>query len=527
MSTEPAESVLPTAPDDGAECAPRPSRRGLFKQLGAAAAASLLAPVAARAQQPVPRGSSVRRATRAQDVGIPVHLPGLIDPVSGWNSTTQRLVHRVTMGATADELARAKRMGYRGYLEYQLAADAIDDSAVTAVVATRYPMLAQTPTQLYQVNQELIRAQLADAALYRAAFSKRQLFERMVELWTDHFNIYVPKVGYLKIADDRDVIRKHALGKFPELLSASAHSPAMLAYLDNTLSRRTSPDQNYAREIMELHSMGVDGGYTQQDVAELARCFSGWSLQGRGDFGFVPTSHDYGAKTVLGRTIAAMPTTAGAAGIQDGETMLKVLGEHPSTARFIASKITQWLLRYDPSPALVARVAGVYTSTGGDIKAMIRVILEPEQLMDAPAKYKRPFHFAVSALRATAPTATNLATVRTQLGTMGHPVFQWDPADGFPDSLEFWAGNLLPRWNFASVLANSNNANLRVDIAPLMRVPTADAIVAQMNTAYFGGKMTTRMREELVAYLTPAPTSTTRVRETVALALASSSFQWY
>jgi uncharacterized protein (DUF1800 family) len=524
MSIDRVQSVAPAAPEADVGSAERPSRRGMFRQLGAAAAASLLAPTVARAQQPVPR---VRRATRAQDVGLPQQIPGLIDPISGWNSATLRLVNRVTMGATPEELTRAKRLGYAGYLEYQLAYEAIDDSAVETVVATRYPLLAQTPLQLYQVSAELVRAQLADAALYRAAFSKRQLFERMVELWTDHFNIYVPKVGYLKIADDRDVVRKHALGKFPALLSASAHSPAMLAYLDNTLSRRTNPNQNYAREIMELHSMGADGGYTQQDVAELARCFSGWSLQGRGEFGFVPGSHDYGAKTVLGQTIPAMATSAGAAGIQDGETMLKVIAEHPSTARFIARKIAQWLLRYDPDPALVSRVAGVYTSTGGDIRAMIRVILEPAQLTDAPAKYKRPFHLAASALRVTAPAVTDIVTVTRQLATMGQPVFNWDPADGFPDSLEFWAGNLLPRWNFASFLANANNAAVRVNIAPLMVVPTADAIVSQIGATVFGGKMTKRMREELVAYLKPAPTSTARVRETLALALSSSSFQWY
>jgi uncharacterized protein (DUF1800 family) len=207
--------------------------------------------------------------------------------------------------------------------------------------------------------------------------------------------------------------------------------------------------------------------------------------------------------------------------------MLTVLATHPSTARFISRKIAQWLLRYDPSPALVTRVADVYTSTGGDIKAMIRAILTPEELMDAPAKYKRPFHLAASALRVTAPTVNNVTGLTRQLTTMGHPVFNWDPADGFPDSLEFWAGNLLPRWNFAGFLANSNNADLRVDIAPLTRVATAEAIVSQMDTAYFGGKMTTRMREQLLAYLRPAPTSATRVRETVALALSSSSFQWY
>ena len=177
----------------------------------------------------------------------------------------------------------------------------------------------------------------------------------MVEFWSDHFNIDYEKVGYLKTLDDRDVIRKHALGKFPDLLKASAHSPAMLEYLDNTRSRGRNTNQNYAREIMELHTLGVDGGYTQDDVAELSRILTGWTIQGRGVFAFDPTGHDFTAKTFLATTFPAQATSVGAAAVQEGERAIDMLLAHPSTAKFISKKMIRWLLRYDPSDSLVDR----------------------------------------------------------------------------------------------------------------------------------------------------------------------------
>ena len=183
-----------------------------------------------------------------------------------WTDARKRLVRRATMGMRAADVADVTNKGYQRWLNDQVYYTRFDDSAVEAQVAARWPLLSQTPAQLASQNSATLRTQLQYAALFRAAYSPRQLYERMVEFWSDHFNISMDKVGYLKVIDDRDVIRRHAMGKFGDLLKASAHSPAMLAYLDQNLSRNGSPNQNYVRELMELHTIGVDGGYTQQDV---------------------------------------------------------------------------------------------------------------------------------------------------------------------------------------------------------------------------------------------------------------------
>ena len=198
----------------------------------------------------------------------------------------------------------------------------------------------------------------------------------------------------------RDVIRKHALGKFPDMLKASAHSPSMLAYLDQTQSRNTAPNQNYAREIMELHTLGVDGGYTQDDVAELSRVLTGWTIQGRGNFVFNPAIHDWTAKTLLGVTIPAGSPSLGQAGINEGEQMLDLLVNHPSTARFISTKMLMWLLTPTPTETQISAIASVYKATGGDIKSMIRAILNdawlPRRADEAPSAV--PFPRVVAAV---------------------------------------------------------------------------------------------------------------------------------
>ena len=435
-----------------------------------------------------------------------------------------RLVRRATHGATAEEMTLARRLGFRGYLNYQLRHTAIDDSAVEGYIAARYPNLALSGDALYQLNQGQLSAQLSEATLYRAVYSRRQLYERMVHFWSDHFNIYYPKVNYLKLLDDRAVIRRHALGKFPDLLRASAHSPAMLEYLDNTRSRGRNVNQNYARELMELHTMGVDGGYTQRDVEEVTRCFTGWTIRGRGEFYFDPTGHDSTPKSVLGNSI---PTRAGAAGVQDGEQVLTILLAHPSTARFISYKMIQWLLQYDPPQALVNRVAATFTRTGGDIPSMIRDILTPENLLAAPAKYKQPYQLVVSAMRATHARSTNVAAIAgAQLRLVGQPLFRWEDPDGYPDNIDWWVGLILQRWNFASYLSSLSSGNVSVDISQLME-SNAAATVAAIDQRLFAGAMPGQLRAQLTSYLSVAPTSTARVRETLALALSSNAFQWY
>ncbi len=498
----------------------KPNRRQFLIAGGAAAAAATgaMAIITGRTpRSPVPHPI------------VPGNEP-LVPPSFGaeaWGSPEIRLARRITMGLTPDEAGLAKAKGFSGYLDYHLNPGAIDDTAVNAFVASKYPQLAMQGTELYLLDSGAVQRQLQEATLFRAAFSKRQLFERMVEFWTDHFSISIRDVQYLKTLDDREVIRKHALGNFPDLLRASAHSAAMLVYLDNNTSRFPRINENYARELMELHTMGVDGGYTQTDVSEVARCLSGWTIRGRGDFNFDSTGHDFGAKAFLGQTVAAAPGT-GAAAVAEGDRVLNVLISHPSTARYISTKMIRWLLTYDPPPALVTSVAAVYQQTGGNIPAMIRAILTPANLAVAPAKHKRPFHFVASAMRGLNPTVTGVATMAgSRLSLVGQQSFFWETPDGYPDNVQFWSGLVMQRWGFGDYLANLTTGEVVVDVAPLMRVNTPDAIISQIGLALFGGEMPQRTADGLKSYLAAGTLNATRVRETVALAINSSTFQWY
>lgn len=515
LDEEAAELEARGVGSDDAEPA-RASRRSFFLGAAAAATAALVPARTAQAQR-------IQRPRR----GI-MSRPGAPSAVS--NDTLIRLVNRVTLGATEEEVKRAKSMGFARYLEYQLKYTAIPDTATDTWVKTTTPTLAMDGTALYATAYGTLVTELWNATTYRAAFSKRQLYERMVEFWSDHFSINYEKVGYLKTLDDREVIRKHALGKFPALLRASAHSPAMLEYLDNTRSRGRNTNQNYAREIMELHTLGVDGGYTQTDVAELSRILTGWTIQGRGQFAFDPTGHDFTAKTFLGEAFPAQPTSTGAAAIQEGERAIDMLLAHPNTAKYISMKMLRWLLRYDPSDAQITSVAQVYTKTGGDIPSMIRAILTPANLKEAPLKLKRPYHFLVSALRAVNPSVRTLAQISNrQLLLLGQQLFYWDDPDGYPDNMDFWAGTILSRWNFASYLSSQGSATGEVtfDVAPLVSLAQPAAITAQIEKMIFAGELSGALQEQITAYLAAAPVTATRVREAVALALSSNAFQWY
>lgn len=489
-----------------------PSRRTALA-VGATALASLLTPR--------PAGAQLRR--RAVDVSVP--------GTDNWTRPALRLARRITFGLNAAETQRARKLGYKSYLEYQLNYAALDDSVTENLVATNWPLVNQQPAALVQVNQGTLYQQLTDATIYRQATSPRQLYERMVEFWNDHFTIYFNKVGYLMIGDRRDVIRKNALGNFGTMLKASAHSPAMLAYLDNNVNRVGRPNENYAREIMELHSLGVDGGYTQTDVAELARCLTGWTLNAQGAFTFNASLHDFNAKTVLGITIPARATNSGQ-GQQDMEQMLDVLLAHPNTATFIATKLLRFFLRPDPSAAQVAAVANAYTKTGGDIKAMLRVVFTESWLTAAPARYKRPYHLMLSALRGSgaviSTTATSLSTPRSLLAQMGHVMYDWETPEGYPDRTEYWVGNIVPRWNVMSTIASAASGQLVVSDAAFTRFgATAAAVVDTMDAMAFGGEMSQRTRDELTMYLSAGTINATRIREALALALSSSAFQWH
>jgi len=290
------------------------------------------------------------------------------------------LLRRATMGPTTDDYSRIDSLGYDRWLDEQLDYARLDDSALEDALLDGLPTLNMSAARLhreFEDNPFIPIFELWVATLFRAMYSPRQLFERMAIFWSDHFSIDIfgDYMEFLKPVDERQVARAHALGKFPAMLAASAHSPAMLIYLTNDTNEKNHPNENYARELMELHTMGADNGYTEADVKEVARCFTGWtwtdpyrdgSPDQVGTFRFSNPIHDNSRKKVLGRVIPS------GGGINDGERVLTILAGRKETADYIATKMLRWLHGYEPSRKLVRKVSKAYQRTDGDIRAMVR-----------------------------------------------------------------------------------------------------------------------------------------------------------
>ena len=467
-------------------------------------------------------GGLLRPATAAAQVRTPVGPKPLV-----FQDAQLTLGRRVTYGLTPADVTWIYGAGYDGYLDQQLNPDTIDDSACDSRLApfTTIPM----PTSaLYAQDANVVAQQLIESTILRATYSRRQLFERMVEFWADHLNTNINTVGIYKTGEVRDVYRKYALGTFPQMLNASAAGPAMIISLNNAQNSKSAPNQNYAREVMELHTLGVDGGYTQQDIVEVARCFTGWRYNGNtgtslaGTFNFDSTQHDTKSKLVLGNTIAA------GGGVSDGLKVLEILLGHPSTASFVSRKMLRWLLSYDPSPAQVADVAFVYTNTGGNIKEMVRRILSNDNLQAAPALFKRPFHYFVSAMRVLNVNVTTYSTIRSDLTSIGHQPFNWLAPNGYPQSFEYWGTLPLPRWNFVSNLAIGGISGVTVDTTPFTNgATTAKQVADRIDAAIFVGQMPAADKDALITFMKPDPPTLTRMRDGIGLALSSPAFQWH
>lgn len=411
----------------------------------------------------------------------------------------QRTVHflnRTSFGPTRETIARVKEIGIGAYLKEQLTPERIADAFVEKRIAGLKTMrlssrelieLYPPPRQGNAQNMamaplqgpRLVIAELQLARLLRAVFSRRQLYELMVDFWSNHFNIFAAKGAdrWLVTSFDRDTIRPNALGKFRDLLYATAKSPAMLFYLDNWLS--VSPDtalarrlpntirrginENYARELMELHTLGVDGGYSQKDVHEVARCFTGWTIRrprGEAEFTFEPRLHDNGTKTVLGMRIAA-------GGMEDGHQVIDLLARHPSTGRFIATKLARRLVADDPPPAIVSKAAETFHQSDGDISAVIQTIVESPEFISPEAfrsKVKKPLEYVASALRLSGAETEITHQLLRYLARMGEPLFLAQPPTGYPDVASSWVSPdmLLTRINFANDLAHNWLAGSRV-----------------------------------------------------------------
>ena len=408
-------------------------------------------------------------------------------------SQEQKIVHflnRTSFGPTPVNIQRAERIGIPAYLDEQLAPERIPDNSsderVAGLKTMRFnsrelielyppPRLQRQQGDMAMQTMEgprVVILELQQAKLLRALYSNRQLYEVMVDFWSNHFNIYAAKGAnrWLTTAYDRDTIRPLVLGKFKDLLVATAKSPAMLFYLDNWMSadpdspgaqmagpnnRRRGLNENYARELMELHALGVDGGYTQKDVQEVARCFTGWTIvqpQGQGVFRFEPRIHDNGEKTVLGQRIGR------GGGMSDGLRVIDILATHPSTARFIAAKLARRFIADEPPAAMVNKAAEAFRRSDGDISTVLRAIFDSPEFFSRElyqAKIKNPFEFVTSALRVTGSEAQVTHQLLRYLGRMGEPLFLAQAPTGHPDVGSSWisADMLLTRMNFAIDLA--------------------------------------------------------------------------
>ncbi|MDJ0778924.1 MAG: DUF1800 domain-containing protein [Gammaproteobacteria bacterium] len=425
---------------------------------------------------------------------------------------------RTSFGPHRDEMVRIRTLGIDAYLEWQLDYQLIDDGTLEADIASLFPLTRLSPADLlagFPDNIFAVASEMAAATQFRQIFSKRQLFEVMVDFWSDHFNIHlVNGLGpTLKPADDLDVIRSHALGNFRDLLHASAKSPAMLFYLDNFFNQAGAPNENYARELMELHTLGVDGGYSENDVKEVARCFTGWTFRlpgnpggAYGEFVFEPSIHDDLAKTVL-----ATPIPAGG-GQADGETVLDLLASHPSTARFIATKLCRRFIDDDPPAAAVDAVAAAFSASNGDIRDTLRALFARAELLDRyDRKFTRPGEFLAGLSRALAPD-TGYPPDNGQFwfftrSMLGQLPFYWPTPDGYPDSSDYWAntGGLLNRWrlsflSFAGILPGIDVFNVDY-VAMLAGSDTVDDVVDAVTEAVLMRPLSDDHRQLIVDWL--------------------------
>jgi len=413
----------------------------------------------------------------------PDELVPFIPPAGTGIDFITHALNRLSWGVAPGEYQRVAALAatpedaLRCYVEEQLSPEKIEDRYAHAALA---PMEAirQPVAELYECKPAQLNDELTRQAVIRAVHSRRQLFEVMVGFWTDHFNIDSSKTDcrWFKTVDDRSVIRPHALGSFRDLLKASALSPAMLFYLDGRANKKRKasekPNENYARELLELHTLGVHGGYSQQDVMEAARCLTGWTVTGRevknglkdvamglvaltgndtgggiGRVKFEVEAHDDGAKTVLGTTI---PSGGGKA---DLDQLLDIVATHPSTAEFIATKLCRHFIADNPPPSAVNAVAAAFHHSRGNIKHTLRSLFSTEEFAGARGtKIKRPFHFIVSALRATGANTSSGGGVQRSLRVMGHAPFQYPTPEGPAPDGASWLSTLLHRWDFAAHL---------------------------------------------------------------------------
>ncbi len=442
-----------------------------------------------------------------------------------WDNPSYRVLRRMGYGITDFEIAQLNQGGIPGYVGRQLKHKSVSDGSLETIVRIHCPLLRRSVTQLMRMsNDEAMSQQLVAMSMMRPVLSKRQVYERMVEFWLDHFNISLEKVEVAMLIPYVMAVRENAMGSFLTLLKATATSPAMMMYLDNYVNYGTSPNQNYGRELLELHTLGVDGGYSQEDVIQCALCLTGWTIEfddsksNFGAFKFDSTAHANGNKQVLGRTITA-------SGRAQGERLLEILATHPSTARNICRKLIRWFVGPAVPPDLLAAASARFLTTNGSITEVLKVILLSPSIAASPPKLKRPFHLFASAARGTGMNKWNVAQMTEGLYDLGHFPFLWGPPNGYPDTTAYWSGGLLARINFGFDLA----VDAYQSKIPLnnFRGATALSVSQKLEKRLFAGELASSDQSMIRSIVAENPADDNVIRGGIALGLASPTFQWY
>lgn len=400
-------------------------------------------------------------------------------PLSG-QAAAVHVLNRLAYGPAPGDIERVTQMGVARYIDSQLypeslelpaalnerlaALDTVQRSSGEVLgdfLAVRDMVKDETEGAKAMRREVLgrITTQAAEARIARAVASPRQLEEVMVDFWFNHFNVFSGKgqVRPLVASYERDAIRPYVFGSFRDMLGATAKHPAMLFYLDNYLSKAGGLNENYARELMELHTLGADKGYTQKDVTELARMLTGWTFAPRQlvarneTFRFDPKRHDNGDKQWLGRVVKPQ-------GQSEGEYALDVLAVHPATAHHISYKLAQYFVADEPPPALVERMAQTWLASKGDIRSVLKTLFASDEFMSPEAqgaKFKTPYQFVISAARAGNAPLAEVKPVMGALDRLGMPLYGCQTPDGYKNTQAAWLNPdaLSRRIGYAATLA--------------------------------------------------------------------------
>jgi uncharacterized protein (DUF1800 family) len=417
-------------------------------------------------------------------------LPLPTDPVKV--AMVSRVLARAAFGWRPGDIAEVAAKSPQGWIEEQLKPSKDEAQAVNWRIDGLDTMqyFTEGPEMLYSLSDDQLSREMQQVALVRSIYGQWQLREVMADFWTNHFNIFALKGDerVLLPVDTQRVIREHSMGTFRDILKASATSPAMLIYLDNQANKKGVVNENYARELLELHSLGVHSGYSIQDIREVAKCFTGWGatdgykppkmgpfpIMSRGELIFKPELHEDGPKYIK---FLDLHVPAGG-GKKDIDLVIDSLSVHPAAAKFIATKLCRRFLGTE-SPAAVEAASSAFLQSKGSIPATLRPILLDYMATgkDCQPIVRKPLDYLAAATRALAVDTNGTEPLQQRLSSMGQPLFHWPMPDGFPEKASSWTGSLLARWNFAVDLASGRIGGSRIPWNELF--PNANETPAQ------------------------------------------------